>query len=274
MAGDARACARAARPGCAYNADDDHGIVGAQAEITLDLAAGRPALRPRRRPRGPAAAGRRPAAAALRQQPRARRDPGRGLFQAALRRPAGDGHASPPRTRPARPAPARRSRRCCRCGSFYDPMAQALVEQRRDLLWSAANGPPRDPGAARPSPTTRTTPSEPARLSRRPHRDPRARRRDRGRHDAVGRGARRRRRGALAGGAADRGRRRWATPPSGCPGQGAAAAGAAERRQRRGDRPADGRAAPGDPRLHGPDGADAIEKGQKQQARSRPAASR
>ena len=124
----------------AYKAHDDHGIAGARAEITLDLAKGRPALR---------AGGRRPSRS-RRWSPtchcrcRARaseisetlvedfsKHPFAGL-PVTVRLVAEDATGQTGSSEPVSAVlPMRR---------FYDPMALALVEQRRDLMWSTANG--------------------------------------------------------------------------------------------------------------------------------------
>ena len=97
------------------------------------------ALRARGRSRAAAVARGRPAAAAFRRRRRDRGDAGRGLLQASLRRPAGDGAADAPRTPAGQTGESAPVSDVLPMRSFYDPVAAALIEQRRDLLWSAAN---------------------------------------------------------------------------------------------------------------------------------------
>ena len=136
---------------------------------------------------------------------------------------------------------------------FYDPMAQALVEQRRDLLWSAANG-------RRVTQVLRAVTNHPDDAFD----SPRA-------YLVVRTAIRRLAQAPQAGDASPAVRDEVAEAlwqaalqiEDGDLGDAAQRLARAkerlqqalrERRQRRGDRPADGRAAPGDPRLHGPDG--------------------
>ena len=117
----------------------------ARAEIALDLGGGRspPTASPpspRRASRSSRSTCRCPHIRRPRQRPR--RDAGRGLLQAPLGRPAG--HAAGPSAEDAIGQIGARDglrRRCCRARRFYHPVAAALVEQRRDLLWTPANAP-------------------------------------------------------------------------------------------------------------------------------------
>ena len=136
---------------------------------------------------------------------------------------------------------------------FYDPVAQALIEQRRDLLWSAAN-------ARRVVQVLRATTNLPEgsfdspraylvvrtairRLDAAEKADDVAAVRDEI-AEALWQAAVQIEDGDL-GNAAERLARAKERLQEAL----------RERRHRRGDRPADGRAAPGDPRLHGADGA-------------------
>ena len=181
----------------AYKATDDHGIAGARAEISPRSREGRPALRAHDRTRG---ARHRWSPTCRCRCPGLRREIDETLVEDFSKHPlgrlAGDGAAD----RRRRHRPDRRSAPVAAVlpvRRFYNPMAQALVEQRRDLLWSTGNAAAGDQGAARGHQPSRRRFRQPASLSG----DAIAIRRLAQAGDGDDRGgARRGRRGAVAGG--------------------------------------------------------------------------
>jgi uncharacterized protein (TIGR02302 family) len=122
-----------------YKAKDDHGVVGARATIALDL----PAV-DRRFGLAPDPEARPPLTADL-PLPLSGRDKelGETLVEDFSKHPFAGlpvtvTLTAEDATGQTGSSPAVKAVLPMR--SFYDPMAQALVEQRRDLLWSAANG--------------------------------------------------------------------------------------------------------------------------------------